>query len=58
MVSFIAIIVTVVALQLYLRLENNRRAAARDASMHFSEETNVEFLDLTDKENPHFIYVF
>lgn len=43
----------------YLKWQNKRREPARLAAQHSgTTPENIEFLDLTDKENPFFVYVY
>jgi hypothetical protein len=52
-------IVFYVVLMVYLKWQNKRREPARLAAQHSgTTPENIEFLDLTDKENPIFVYVY
>ncbi len=50
-------LITYTILCFYLIRENKKREPARIAAMQNAPE-NIEFLDLTDKENPLFVYVY
>jgi hypothetical protein len=49
--------ITYTILCLYIIRENKKREPARLAAMPTAPD-NIEFLDLTDKENPLFVYVY
>jgi MFS transporter, ACS family, allantoate permease len=49
--------ITYIALWLYLVWQNKRRTPARLAAMETAPD-NIEFMDLTDKQNPLFVYVY
>ena len=51
----VAALLIMVSLYLYLRWANIRKARARAAPGYVKKE-NQEFLDLTDRENPEFVY--
>ncbi|KAL5356742.1 major facilitator superfamily domain-containing protein [Aspergillus floccosus] len=53
MVSFIILIVMVLAMRFYLVWQNKRRNGDRS-----SVGENLEFFDLSDKQNPEFVYVY
>lgn len=50
-------LITYSILCFYLMRENKKRGPARLAAMETAPD-NIEFLDLTDKENPLFVYVY
>lgn len=55
-VSFVILIVMVFVMRFFLHIRNKRRQAAQ-----FTLEApieNVEFFDLTDENNPVFVYVY
>ena len=52
------IFVTLVLLRFYLQWQNKRRVATREEVETLEDAGNLAFFDLTDKENPHFVYVY
>ncbi|KAH8649204.1 MFS transporter [Xylariales sp. PMI_506] len=56
-VSLALCVVSYVGVMVYLRWLNKTREAARVAAEESAPE-NIEFMDLTDKENPLFVYVY
>ncbi|CAK7223150.1 hypothetical protein SBRCBS47491_005107 [Sporothrix bragantina] len=61
LVSFAILIALCIVLRFYLMWENKKRAAVRaEAERQMQEEGNTqyEFRNLTDKENPLFVYVY
>ena len=55
-VSFVILIVMVFVMRFYLHMRNKRRQSTEPTSEAAIE--NVEFFDLTDKNNPVFVYVY
>jgi len=61
LVSFAILIVMTVCLRFYLVWQNKSRASARQALEEISTEEELAqygFRNLTDKENPMFVYVY
>lgn len=53
MVSFVVLIVMVLAMRFYLVWQNKRRNSDRS-----SVAENLQFYDLSDQQNPEFVYVY
>jgi hypothetical protein len=59
--SFAILIATLIGLRFYLIWCNRQRAAVRDSAIqdgHSEAVTEYDFMNLTDRENPVFVYVY
>lgn len=43
---------------MYYYYQNKKKAAFREAHANLVDDPNISFIDLTDKENPVFNYVY
>ncbi len=58
MVTEAALLLSIVAFRFYLKFQNKKRAEVCDAVSGVADTENIEFLDLTDKQNARFVYVY
>jgi hypothetical protein len=58
LVTQVLLLASIAIFRQYLWSQNKTRAATRAALAEDDSLENIEFMDLTDKENPHFVYIY
>ncbi|KAI1621289.1 MFS transporter [Exophiala viscosa] len=57
LVCWCLMLVLCLLFRFYLRRQNKRREAHQEATTEIEYESNIEFHDLTDRQNPKFVYI-